>query len=64
VINARPERERLARRRSTDTETAAPSGKGRRRNAPPEPTEEARDLSPLVPTSGMAKVKRRERQGR
>lgn len=64
VIAARTERERLARRRSTDTE-AAPSGRGRRRNATPEPApEEARDLSPLVPASGMAKVKRRERQGR
>jgi hypothetical protein len=65
VINARTERERLARRRTPATEKeAAPSGKGRRRNAPPEPTEEARDLSPLVPASGMAKVKRRERQSR
>jgi len=64
VIAARTERERLARRRSTDT-NAAPSGKGRRRNATPEPVaEETRDLSPLVPTSGMAKVKRRERQSR
>jgi len=64
VIAARTERERLARRRSTDTE-AAPSGKGRRRNATPEPAaEDARDLSPLVPSSGMAKVKRRERQSR
>jgi hypothetical protein len=64
VIAARTERERLARRRSTETE-AAPSGKGRRRTATPEPAaEEARDLSPLVPASGMAKVKRRERQGR
>ncbi|MCA1725008.1 MAG: NERD domain-containing protein, partial [Thermomicrobia bacterium] len=64
VIAARTERERLARRRSPDAETA-PSGKGRRRNATPEPpVGEARDRSPLVPASGMAKVKRRERQGR
>lgn len=64
VIAARTERERLARRRSTDAEKA-PSGKGRRRTPNPEPTpEDARDLSPLVPASGMAKVKRRERQGR
>lgn len=64
VIAARTERERLARRRSTDAE-APPSGKGRRRGASPEPaSENARDLSPLVPTSGMAKVKRRERQSR
>lgn len=64
VIAARTERERLARRRSTDTD-AAPSGKGRRRTATPEPVaEDTRDLSPLVPSSGMAKVKRRERQSR
>lgn len=66
VIKARTEKERLARRRSPegDTETAA-SGKGRRRNATPEPAaEEARELAPLVPASGMAKVKRRERQSR
>ena len=64
VIAARTERERLARRRSTDAEKA-PVGKGRRRTAAPEPTDEdARDVSPLVPTSGMAKVKRRERQSR
>lgn len=66
VIKARTERERMARRRSPDAEKeAAPSSKGRRRNAPAEPAaEEARDLSPLVPASGMAKVKRRERQSR
>lgn len=64
VIAARTERERLARRRSTDAEKA-PSGKGRRRTTTAEsPPEDARDLSPLVPASGMAKVKRRERQGR
>jgi len=64
VINARTERERLSRRRSSEAETT-PSTKGRRRNATPEPAaEDARDLSPLVPTSGMAKVKRRERQSR
>jgi len=64
VIATRTERERLARRRSTDTD-AAPSGKGRRRTATPEPVaEDTRDLSPLVPSSGMAKVKRRERQSR
>jgi len=64
VIKARTEKERLARRRSPEAE-AAPSGKGRRRNATPEPAAaEARERSPLVPASGMAKVKRRERQGR
>jgi len=64
VIAARTEKERLARRRSPEKE-AAPSGKGRRRTATPEPaTEDTRDLSPLVPASGMAKVKRRERQSR
>jgi len=64
IINARTERERLARRRSTETD-AAPSGKKRRRTATPEPVaEDTRDLSPLVPSSGMAKVKRRERQSR
>jgi hypothetical protein len=65
VINARTEKERLARRRTTDTTEAAPSGRGRRRAATPEPDAgEERELSPLVPASGMAKVKRRERQSR
>ncbi len=66
VIKARTEKERLARARSTDTGVAAASsGKGRRRTATAEaPAEEVRDLSPLVPSSGMAKVKRRERQHR
>lgn len=65
VINARTERERLARRRSPETSETAASPKGRRRATTPEPDAGGeRELSPLVPASGMAKVKRRERQSR
>lgn len=65
VINARTEKERLARRRSPDTSETATSSKGRRRTVTSEPDAgEERELSPLVPASGMAKVKRRERQSR
>jgi len=68
VINARTERERRANARSTggDGKTAAASPRrGRRRTAATETAEVvARDLAPLVPASGMAKVKRRERQSR
>lgn len=61
VIKARTEKERLARAQSPESEATPSSGKGRRRTPAAEPVEEARALSPLVPSSGMAKVKRREK---
>ena len=65
VIKARTEKERLARARSPESEATPSSGRGRRRTTAPESAaEDARELSPLVPSSGMAKVKRREKSSR
>lgn len=65
VIKTRSERERQARARTaTPAEAASPAtttGRGRRRTAEPVEATPVREASPLVPTSGMAKVKRRER---
>lgn len=65
VVARRTERERLARRRTETNEAPAAAGKSRRRTAEPTAADgEGRALLPLVPSSGMAKVKRRERQHR
>jgi hypothetical protein len=63
VINARTAREKQANRPATE---ATPAAKSRRRAATVEVEDGVpeREAAPLVPASGMAKVKRRERQHR
>ena len=63
VINARTAREKQANRPAAET---TPAAKSRRRTTPVETTDAVpdREAAPLVPASGMAKVKRRERQPR
>jgi hypothetical protein len=64
VINARTAREKQANR--PESETPSPAAKSRRRTTAVvvDDGEPDRDVAPLVPASGMAKVKRRERQHR